>query len=235
MKIAIVGYGKMGHAIEEIATSRGHEICARINSSNADQMVGLVKGADVAIEITRPAAAVANISELIDNGIPTVTGTTGWYDSFDQVCDLVKARSGAFLYATNFSIGVNVFFEVNRRLAQLMNKQDEYEPGLHEVHHIHKLDAPSGTAITTAEGIIEKVDRLKGWSQEDKDEHLQITDERIGEVPGTHIVTWTSGIDEITLKHEAKNRKGFATGAVLAAEFIVGKQGVFKMSDLLAI
>jgi len=234
LRIAIIGFGKMGKAIAAEAEVRGHNVIAGFDTSNPPTIEALQQ-ADVAIEFTRPEAAVENLTLCIQAGVPVVCGTTGWLQQFQQVCGLVESTNTALLYASNFSIGVNVFMEINRRLANMMNQLPEYEPCLHEIHHIHKLDAPSGTAISLANDLIEAVDRKDAWSMEStlQVNNLAITHARQGEVPGTHIITWKSPIDTITISHEAHNRKGFALGAVIAAEWLYGKKGIYSMKDVL--
>ena len=230
MKIALLGYGRMGRAIENIAKNRGHEIVAKIDK---DQIEGTLEHANVAINFSIPDAAVNNIFSALSLKIPVVCGTTGWLEDLKKVTDFTTKNDTAFLYASNFSIGVNLFFKLNEQLAKMMNNQSEYKVNIEEIHHIHKLDAPSGTAITLTEGIIEN-SKSSDWSlSTDKSDEIQIDAIREGEVPGTHTVTYESSIDAISIKHEAHNREGFALGAVVAAEWIVGKKGIFKMSDVL--
>lgn len=230
MKIALLGYGRMGRAIENIAKNRGHEIVAKIDK---DQIEGTLEHANVAINFSIPDAAVNNIFSALSLKIPVVCGTTGWLEDLKKVTDFTTKNDTAFLYASNFSIGVNLFFKLNEQLAKMMNNQSEYKVNIEEIHHIHKLDAPSGTAITLAEGIIEN-SKSSDWSlSTDKSDEIQIDAIREGEVPGTHTVTYESSIDAISIKHEAHNREGFALGAVVAAEWIVGKKGIFKMGDVL--
>ena len=230
MKIALLGYGRMGKAIENIAKNRGHEIVAKIDK---DQIEGTLEHANVAINFSIPDAAVNNIFSALSLKIPVVCGTTGWLEDLKKVTDFTTKNDTAFLYASNFSIGVNLFFKLNEQLAKMMNNQSEYKVNIEEIHHIHKLDAPSGTAITLAEGIIEN-SKSSDWSlSTDKSDEIQIDAIREGEVPGTHTITYESSIDAISIKHEAHNREGFALGAVVAAEWIVGKKGIFKMSDVL--
>jgi 4-hydroxy-tetrahydrodipicolinate reductase len=244
MKIALIGYGKMGKAIEEIALQKKHEIVLKVDEHNADTFQSELSKADVAIEFTSPKAAFENIMKCFEANIPVVCGTTGWLDQLSEVKLICKQKDQAFFYASNYSIGVNLFFEVNKKLAALMNDQQQYdEVFINEIHHIHKLDAPSGTAITLAQQILEKITRLKEWknysSEENKvDENaseLPIFSSREGEVAGTHIVKYISEEDELEIIHKAFNRKGFASGAVLAAEWLVRKKGVFGMKDLLGI
>lgn len=233
LRIAIIGFGKMGKAIAAEAAVRGHQVVASYSTSNPPTVEGLNQ-ADVAIEFTRPEAAVANLKLCIDAGIPVVCGTTGWLNEYDEICKKVLDAGTGMLYASNFSIGVNVFMEINRRLANMMNNLPDYEPHLHEIHHIHKLDAPSGTAITLANDLIEATERKKSWTLDNPTaEQLSITHDREGEVPGTHIINWQSNIDTITISHEAHNRKGFALGAVIAAEWLHGKTGIYSMKDVL--
>ena len=230
MKIALLGYGRMGKAIENIAKNRGHEIVAKIDK---DQIEGTLEHANVAINFSIPDAAVNNIFSALSLKIPVVCGTTGWLEDLKKVTDFTTKNDTAFLYASNFSIGVNLFFKLNEQLAKMMNNQSEYKVNIEEIHHIHKLDAPSGTAITLTEGIIEN-SKSSDWSlSTDKSDEIQIDAIREGEVPGTHTVTYESSIDAISIKHEAHNREGFALGAVVAAEWIVGKKGIFKMNDVL--
>jgi 4-hydroxy-tetrahydrodipicolinate reductase len=242
LRIALIGYGKMGKAIEQEALARGHKIAARFSSTDVHRFAELTDIADVAIEFTRPESAINNLNTLLELKIPAVCGTTGWLEHFDSVCEKVLKQNGAFLYASNFSVGVNVTMAVNRYLAQLMAQFSDYEVSMTEIHHIHKLDAPSGTGISLANDIIARHPVKKQWSLRDGNSKnaddknaLYINAIRQGEVPGTHEITYTSPIDTITLKHEAHNRKGFALGAVLAAEWIVGKTGVFSMNNVLNI
>lgn len=230
MKIALLGYGRMGKAIEKTAKNRGHEIVAKIDK---DQIEGTLMHADVAINFSIPDAAVNNIISALSIGIPVVCGTTGWIEDFKKVTDITTKNKTAFLYSSNFSIGVNLFFKLNKQLAEMMINQSDYKVNIEEIHHIHKLDSPSGTAITLAEEIIEN-SKLSDWSMTaDKSDKIQIDAIREGDVPGTHTINYESSIDSISIKHEAHNRRGFAYGAVVAAEWIVGKKGIFKMSDVL--
>ena len=217
MKIAILGYGKMGQAIERIALQRGHEIILKTNSQNPADTADF-SAVEVAIDFSTPDTAFSNISSALTQGIPVISGTTAWLEKQTEAEQLAMENNTAFLYASNFSIGVNLFFELNKKLAQLMSNHEQYQASMKEVHHIHKLDAPSGTAISLAE---------------DMQGEIHIESERTGEVSGTHIITYQSGIDSIEIKHEAHNRQGFALGAVLAAEWIKDKKGVFSMSDML--
>jgi 4-hydroxy-tetrahydrodipicolinate reductase len=229
MKIALLGYGRMGQAIEQIATDRGHTIVAKIDKDNQDEPYE----ADVAINFSVPSAAYENITSAIHKKIPVVCGTTGWLDQLDEVESLCQQNEGAFLYASNFSLGVNLFFELNAKLAEMMQKHPLYTASIEEIHHTQKLDKPSGTAITLAEGIPSKG---KAWHLvEDNGEGVPITSIRKDEVPGTHTVTHRSEIDEISITHTAHNRTGFALGAVLAAEWIQDKKGIFSMRDVLQL
>ena len=240
MKIALIGYGKMGKAIEQICLERGHEIVGIIQNPNEN--FNSILGADVAIEFTMPESAVSNIGACFDKGIPVVVGTTGWYDSYDEVVDDCIKKEACLFTATNFSLGVNVFFKLNEYLAKLMNNFPDYSIKMEEVHHKQKLDAPSGTAITLAHGVINEVYRKDKWMciEEDNKEvpqafELPIHSFREDNVPGTHSIHYDSEIDSIEIKHTAHNRKGFALGAVLAAEFIKGKKGVLGMNDMLKL
>ena len=236
MKIALIGYGKMGKAIETIALKRGHDIVLRVSIDNLeDNTVEKIKAADVAIEFTGPDSAYDNIIRCMEAGVPVVCGSTGWLDRAEGIRQKCQKEGKAFLYASNFSVGVNIFFEVNKRLAALMASHPDYEVSVAEIHHTEKKDAPSGTAITLAEQILEKIPRKKGWVNHNSDnlEELTIVSERIDPAPGTHKILYSSAIDEIEIIHTAHNREGFATGAVLAAEFIYNKKGLFSMKDVL--
>ncbi len=225
----------MGREIERIARERGHEIVAIIDMNEEDkfQSPGF-RSADVAIEFTSPESAFENYTRAFEAGVPVVSGTTGWLDKMDRVKEACEKEGKTFFYASNFSLGVNLFFALNNYLAGLMNRFPEYNVRVEETHHIHKLDAPSGTAITLAEGILDRVDRKKNWSLEEGDSNtLHIEAFREGEVPGIHTVVYESGVDTIRVTHDAKSREGFALGAVLAAEFTKGKKGFLTMSDLL--
>lgn len=237
-RIAIVGYGKMGKTIEKIAIERGNTVPVIIDTHNVDDLsTTSLDHVDVAIEFTRPESAYANIVTLIKNKVPVVCGTTGWLDKQAEVKQLTKENDTAFFYASNYSVGVNLFFHLNKKLAQMINNFGEYNVEMEEIHHIHKLDAPSGTAITLAEGIIDHLDRKNDWEldNESASDKINIKHKREGEVPGTHIINYHSPIDSIEIKHTAHNRQGFALGAVLAAEFLVGKKGLFGMDDLLKL
>lgn len=233
MKIALFGYGKMGKVIEKIAIERGHEIVLKIEQGNASYNL---KIADVAIDFSTPTAAVCNITEAINCQIPVVCGTTGWLEAFESIKSLCHTKNGAFLYASNFSLGVNLFFELNRKLAQVMKPYGEYSMGIEEIHHTQKQDAPSGTAITLAEDAIKESEYI-GWSLGKSLDPKQIGIEakRIENIPGTHKVSYDSKIDSIEIKHIAKNREGFGLGAVIAAEWLFGRTGVFSMKNVLSI
>ncbi len=239
MKIALVGYGKMGHAIEEVAQERGHEIVATISLENMEDFTQEnLSQADVAIEFTSPESAYSNIKNLISWGLPTLSGSTGWLEKLPEIEEYVKDLNGSFLYASNFSLGVNIFFHINKYLAQMMEKFPEYETSITEIHHTEKKDAPSGTAITLAEQIIEKNNIVDSWIEgkaKDQPDKLGIYSKRIENVPGTHAVLYKNDIDEILIQHTAFNRKGFAQGAVVAAEYIYDKKGIFSMDDVLAL
>jgi len=230
MKIALLGYGKMGKEIEKIAQSRGHEIILKKSSETSFE--GL-ENADVAIDFSLPSTAVENISTCFKFKIPVVSGTTGWLDHYDEMVSLCKTNEGAFLYASNFSVGVNIFFELNNHLAKLMAKLNNYQVSMEEIHHTQKLDAPSGTAISLANGIIEN-SRYNNWTLENPNEtDILIEAKRIENVPGTHHVFYRSEVDEIEIKHEAFSRQGFALGAVIAAEWLANKKGIYSMKDVL--
>lgn len=231
MKIALLGYGRMGKAIEQIAKDRGHEI---VYIHDKDSIEGEIAQANVAINFSIPSAAVENLKMAFDHQVPVVCGTTGWLDQLSEVHDYCTAKESGFLYASNFSIGVNLFFKLNELTAKLMKGQEKnYTAHLEETHHVHKLDAPSGTAITLAEGIAAHNDLYKNWSMDPDTKDLKITAYREGEVPGTHSITYASSIDEISIEHKAHSRQGFALGAVIAAEWLQGKEGIFSMNDVL--
>ena len=233
MKIALLGYGKMGKVIEEIALKRGHSVVFKTNEASMEKDVSR---ADVAIDFSTPETIVDNIKKCFAVNVPVVVGTTGWYERFSEVCRLCELGGHSLFHATNFSIGVNIFFEVNKTLAKLMNTQPDYEIEMTEIHHTQKLDSPSGTAITLADGIIENVDRKSSWSENKPgEESILIHAKRERDVPGMHIVNYENEIDKIEIKHEAKGRIGFATGAVLAAEWLLDKPGVYTMKDLLKL
>lgn len=232
MKIAIVGYGKMGKIIDEISQNRGHEVVARLKETPTKESLN---NADVVIEFSNPEVAFDNISVCLKNKIPVICGTTGWLDKKPTVEQLAIDNGTAFLYGSNFSLGVNLFFALNENLAKMMSKFNEYTCQMEEIHHIHKKDAPSGTAISLAEGIIANSD-YEAWKlDETKDKELGIFAIREDEVPGTHSVFYRSEVDEIEIKHTAYNRNGFALGAVIAAEWIAGKKGIFTMKDVLGL
>jgi len=235
MKIALIGYGKMGHEIERIALARGHEIVQTIDVNNLTDMDSeRFRSADVVIEFTRPDSALANYRKCFSHHLPIVSGTTGWLEHLPEIKEAC-ASGETFFYASNFSLGVNLFFALNARLAEMMNGFPEYDVCMKEIHHTQKMDAPSGTAISLAEDILERLDRKTTWAKETANERseLAIRSERLGEVPGFHEVTYQSEIDSITISHDAKNRSGFALGAVLAAEYTVGNKGFLGMKDML--
>lgn len=236
MKIALIGYGKMGKTIEQIALNRGHQIVSIVDINNPEEFQSAnFKSADVAIEFTTPATAFDNYMKCFAAGVPVVSGTTGWLDRIGEIKEKCEKEGKTFFYASNFSIGVNIFFALNKYLAKIMNNFPSYNISMTETHHIHKLDAPSGTAITLAEGIIENVDRKDRWTLETAEQptDLPIHAIREGEVPGIHEVTYESDVDYISIKHDAKSRAGFALGAVVAAEFTAGKKGFLGMDDML--
>ena len=235
MKIALFGYGKMGKEIEQIALQRGHEIVLKINEGEQYD----ISIADIAIDFSVPNAALSNIVSCFKNNVPVISGTTGWLDDFDKAIDVCKENNGSFIYASNFSIGVNIFFELNKQLAKMMNSQKEYSINLEEIHHTKKLDTPSGTAITLAEGIINHTSK-RDWQLKERQtqinaETILIEAKRVPDVPGTHIISYESQIDSIEIKHTAHNRKGFALGAVIAAEWLNNKIGIYTMKDVLNI
>lgn len=236
MKLALIGYGKMGQTIEEIALAKNNEIVLQISSSNQNTLtVENIKKADVAIEFTNPNSAFSNVKKCLDAGVAVVCGTTGWLNQIKEITDYCKQKNGAFLYASNFSIGVNIFFELNQYLSRLMSGYNEYDVSMKEIHHTQKKDAPSGTAITLAENILENIVGKKQWVNEptNNQEDLQITSKRIDGYAGTHEVKYSSDIDDIEIKHTAHSRKGFAAGALLAAEFLLGKKGIYSMKDVI--
>lgn len=238
MKIALIGYGKMGKAIEEIAVAKGHEIVLKIDMDNQHEFnAENLSKADVAIEFTGPHSAVDNLKKLFDAGIAVVSGSTGWLERWDEVKTYCESKNGSFIYASNYSIGVNLFFELNTYLARLMSNHPSYEVTLEEIHHTQKKDAPSGTAITIAEQVMEHIKNKKQWVNDEtgKKEDLLITSKRIDPAPGTHSVKYHSEIDDIEIIHTAHNRKGFAGGAVAAAEFLAGKKGIYTMKDVLGL
>jgi 4-hydroxy-tetrahydrodipicolinate reductase len=232
MKIALLGYGKMGKVIEQIALDRGHEIVLKKDQNNTFD--GL-ENADVAIDFSIPDSAVTNISTCLENGIPVISGTTGWLANYQDMVDLCQKNNGSFIYASNFSLGVNVFFELNDYLAKMMANLKQYQVSMEEIHHTQKLDAPSGTAITLAEGIIKNTNYTQWTLENPKANEIQIEAKRIENVPGTHSIFYDSTVDQIEIKHTAHSREGFALGAVVAAEWLIGKKGVFSMKDVLGI
>lgn len=230
MNIGLFGYGKMGKMIEQIAQKRGHSIVAKID--DASQPIDY-KSMDVAIDFSTPESAFNNITSCFKNGVPVICGTTGWLERYAEAVEICNNNKGGFIYASNFSLGVNIFFELNAQLAKMMANLEEYKVSMEEIHHTQKLDAPSGTAITLAEGIIQNTPYEK-WKLEDNgDKTIPITSIREGIVPGTHSIAYESAVDKIEIKHEAHNREGFALGAVIASEWIAGKSGVFSMKDVL--
>ena len=236
MKIALIGYGKMGKEIEQILIARGHTIPLIIDLNNTNDLdTAHLQKVDVAIEFTTPSTAYGNVVKCLEEGVPVVCGTTAWLDKLPEVEQLCKEQNGAFFYASNYSIGVNIFFEINRRLAQLMNRFGEYDVTIEETHHTQKKDAPSGTAVTLAEGVLENLDRKQKWvcGTTTVPEELEVVAIRRSVVPGTHTVTYESDVDALSITHMAKSRRGFALGAVLAAEFLHGKTGIFSMKDLM--
>lgn len=240
MKIVLVGYGKMGKEIEKLLPARGHQVVARITSENPLSIEN-IKGADVAIDFSTPKTVLSNIDFLLQHNIPTIVGTTGWNDHLNEVTKWVEERNGALVHASNFSIGVNLFFKLNEQLAQLMNAHTDYQANVKEIHHTEKLDAPSGTAITLAEGLIENNSQLENWycpqsyKNKAKISSLRIEAVRENDVKGTHIISYESDIDTISIRHEAHNRKGFALGSIIAAEWIQNKKGIFTMKDVLQL
>lgn len=233
MKIALLGYGRMGKEIEKIAVSRGHEIVIKKDQGDVVD----ITLADVAIDFSVPTSAFDNISLCLQNAIPVVSGTTGWLEKYEDAVELCNQNKGGFIYASNFSLGVNIFFEINKRLAKMMDQVSDYTTAIEEIHHTKKLDAPSGTAITLAEGIIDNSKKSE-WELDgdvNNESIIPITAKRIPDVPGTHTISYDSLVDKIEIKHTAHSRKGFALGAVIAAEWIIGKSGVFSMRDVLNI
>ena len=229
MKIALIGYGKMGKEIEKISNERGHEVIYKIDK---DSNLKNISGADVAINFCTPETALQNIELGLKSSIPVVSGTTGWLSDFNKIQELSKKLDISFLYSSNFSLGVNLFFDLNKKLAEIMKKHDQYDLNIEETHHVQKVDKPSGTAITLAEGIIEN-GKYNNWSMDNEKKSIPIESKRIDNVPGTHMVNYSSELDSIEIKHIAKNRTGFALGAVIAAEWIVDKRGIFEMSDVI--
>ncbi len=238
MKIALIGYGKMGKAIEAIAIERGHTAPLKIDITNIEAFTAAnLQQCDVAIEFTSPHSAVENISKCLDAGIPVISGSTGWLAEWDTIKNKCEALNGSLIYASNFSVGVNIFFELNKKLAQLMQNQPSYHVSMEEIHHTQKKDAPSGTAITLAEQVMEFIPAKNKWVNDDTTvaNELSIVSKRIDPAPGTHSIKYSSVIDDIEIIHTAHSRTGFATGAVLAAEFIKGKKGIFNMGNVLGL
>ncbi len=237
MKIAIIGYGKMGKTIEKNAQQRGHQVLFKFDIHNQDQFtIENLKKVDVALEFTTPEAAYNNVKKCLEAGVPVVSGTTGWNDKLLELRDIAIKENKAFFYSANFSIGVNIMFHINKILAKIMNQFPHYEVTITEIHHIHKKDAPSGTAIKLAQDIIEHLDRKKGWTLDPATkEQIHITAIREDEIPGIHEVIYDSQYDNLSLRHSAKSREGFAIGAILAAEFLLGKKGFYTMEDLLRL
>ncbi|OKL41719.1 4-hydroxy-tetrahydrodipicolinate reductase [Pontibacter flavimaris] len=236
MRILLIGYGKMGKTIEQTALAKGHQIIGRLTHSNVQELQNYTSAnTDVAIEFTHPESAFANISYCLENGIPVVSGSTGWLDKYEDAQALCADNNGAFFYASNFSVGVNLFFHFNEYIAGKMKDYKEYSVAIREVHHLQKVDKPSGTGITTAEGILASYKDLSGWVSDNPEEttKLNIASEREPDVVGTHIVTYSSGVDTLELGHIAHSRAGFAEGAVMAAAWLQGRQGVYGMKDML--
>lgn len=234
MNIALLGYGRMGQTIEKIAIKRGHNIVLKVDKGDTNYDI---TKADVAIDFSIPDVAFGNITNCLKNNVPVISGTTGWLDKYDDAIAICKEHKGAFIYASNYSLGVNIFFELNKTLAKMMSNLKQYNVTMEEIHHTQKLDAPSGTAISLANDLIAKHDSYKAWELDKatNDKNIPIVAKRIKDVPGTHTVDYTSEVDTIHIEHVAHNRQGFALGAVVAAEWIVGKTGVFTMNDVLNI
>lgn len=238
MKIALIGYGKMGKTIEELAHKNDHKIELKIDENTLEDFTEEnLRKVDVAIEFSTPDVAFENIVKCINSGVPVVSGTTGWLKRFDEIVELCKTENGAFFYSSNFSLGVNIFFKLNQYLARIMNKFPDFKVSIEETHHIHKIDAPSGTAITLAEDIIKNIEYKTGWQREEvgDDSKIAIKSLRIGEIPGIHLIRYDSAIENIDIMHSSKSRIGLAMGAITAANFIIGKTGVFGMDDLLEL
>lgn len=235
MKIALIGYGKMGKTIEKIAIDRGHKIVSIIDIDNQQDFDSdAFRSADVAIEFTTPATAVDNYMKAFAQGVPVVSGSTGWTTRMQEIKDICERGEATFFWTSNFSLGVNIFFALNKYLSALMDNFADYNPEMKEIHHIHKLDHPSGTAITLAEGLIDNVTRIDAWTEEKTmSSQLLINHEREGEVPGTHIISWDSDVDTITIEHKAKSRQGFALGAVVAAEWVSNQKGFLTMDQMM--
>ncbi|MBK8967865.1 MAG: 4-hydroxy-tetrahydrodipicolinate reductase [Saprospiraceae bacterium] len=239
MQIGLLGYGKMGKAIEALAEPQGIKIAWKITQNNRDQLnKTMLRTADVVIEFTRPEVAFENITTCLEAGVPVVSGTTGWLERLAEAENRCRENQGAFLWASNFSVGVNLFFALNRYLARLMNSHQEYDPSVTEIHHVHKLDAPSGTARTLTDDLLQNLDRKQNWQLHPAQaaaNEIPVTAIRENEVPGTHRICWQSPIDEITIEHQAFSRTGFASGAILSAKWLIGKTGVFRMEDVLGL
>ena len=233
MKIALLGYGRMGQAIEKIALERGHDIVLKVDINTPKYDITI---ADIAIDFSIPTSAFDNITNCFKNGVPVVSGTTGWLDRLDDAISVCNENKSGFITATNFSLGVNIFFELNEQLAKMMRNLQDYSISMEEIHHTKKLDAPSGTAITLAEGVIKNTPK-NNWALDvtNSNDTIPIVAKRIDDVPGTHTVSYESSIDSIEIKHTAHNREGFALGAVVAAEWLVGKSGIFSMKDVLGL
>ena len=232
MRIALLGYGKMGKTIERLAINKGHQIVLKTNKT---PLANELSNVEIAIDFSTPDSAVSNIKQCLENNIPVISGTTGWLSNYDEMVKLCEKRNGSFIYASNFSVGVNLFFNINEYVSKLMEPWKEYLVSMEEIHHTQKLDAPSGTAITLAEGIINNSDK-KGWKLKNpSEEEIKITAKRIDDVKGTHIINYDSEIDTISIKHEAHSRDGFALGAILAAEWLVNKKGVYTMKNVLEL
>lgn len=233
MKIALLGYGKMGKTIEKIAIQRGHEIVLKVDEHTKEYDISI---ADIAIDFSIPSVAYNNITNCFKNNVPVVCGTTGWLDNYNKAIEICKENNGAFIYASNFSLGVNIFFELNEQLAKMMRNLEQYDISMEEIHHTQKLDAPSGTAITLAEGII-KYTSKNNWALDvtKSNDEIPIIAKRIPDVPGTHSIAYTSEVDTIDIRHTAHNRQGFALGAVIASEWLVDKKGIFTMKDVLGL
>ncbi|MFK5981548.1 MAG: 4-hydroxy-tetrahydrodipicolinate reductase [Flavobacteriaceae bacterium] len=232
MRIALLGYGKMGKTIEGLALNKGHQIVFKTSKTPS---ISELSNIDIAIDFSTPDSAVSNIRLCLENNIPIISGTTGWLSNYDEMVKLCEKRNGSFIYASNFSIGVNLFFNINEYVSKLMSPWKNYIVSMEEIHHTQKLDAPSGTAITLAEGIIKNSDKT-GWKLKNpSEEEIKITAKRIDDVKGIHIINYDSEIDTISIKHGAHNRDGFALGAILAAEWLVNKKGIYTMKDVLQI
>ncbi len=237
MKIALIGYGKMGHVVEKTAVEKGHAIGVIIdNETDWNEKAQQLKDCDVAIEFSIPSISVENMRRCFELQVPVVVGTTGWYDQFEMITELCKSRNGTLFHASNFSIGVNIFFDINQRLASLLEAYPMYSPAITEIHHIQKLDSPSGTAITLANDILASNSRFTGFTAGIPNQgEIPVESVREGKVTGTHSIIWSSEFDQITITHEAKNRQGFALGALMAALWVKNRKGVFTMKDMLVL